>query len=275
MSALFIAAIHNGELPSSPAAKTLHQLDRLAPRPTVVEIVEQPPITEAPNLAELIQWGRRQWSLEKQWREYLGRHSPLREAIARVGFTLWRLRLRASSTFRSRSWRIRQVEAVVSAKHQQAWRDFLRSDEWVALVIESDATWIQSSDARIRAGVEKLPSAISSYLNLAGGLPHRSLAIPSGVRGSTDSVPDGFQSFEPAVTNTSCAYLINRSMAELLVSYCHQHPADLGLGIDWLINAAFMWAYASDRPITCWHSEPPALTHGSIAGLTPSWHPAR
>ena len=275
MSALFIAAIHNGELPNSPAAETLGHLREASPDSTVVEIVEQPPISDSPDQVELIRWGQRQWSLEARWRDHLGRRSPLREALARLGFALWKSRLRFSAAFRSRSWHVRQIEAVVSAKHQRAWARFLQSDASTAVIIESDATWVTDSDAWLNKLTQALPAATPAYVNLAGGLSARRLAIRAPIHTTNGSAPEGVRTFQPAVTNTSCAYLINRPMAELLLAYAQSQPADQVLGIDWLINAAFMWAHASNQSITCWHSDPAALTHGSLAGITQSWHPAR
>ena len=275
MSALFIAAIHNGELPNSPAAKTLGRLKEASPDSTVVEIVEQPSINDSPNQVELLRWGQRQWTLEAQWRDHLGRRSPLREALARLGFALWKSRLRFSAAFRSRSWHVRQIEAAVSAKHQRTWVQFLLSDASTALIIESDATWVTDSDAWLNKMTEAIPVATPAYVNLAGGLSDRRLAIGAPTQTANGAAPAGVRTFEPAVTNTSCAYLINRPMAELLVTYAQSEPADQVLGIDWLINAAFIRARESNQPITCWHSEPAVLTHGSLAGITQSWHPAR
>lgn len=275
MPPLFIAAIHNGELANSPAAETLRRLSRAAPDSTVVEIVEQPPISDAPDLVEILRWGQRQWSLEAQWRGHLGRRSTLREAVARLGFALWKSRLRFSADFRSRSWRIRQIEAVVSAKHQRAWAQFLQSDASTAVIIESDATWVTDSDAWLNKLTRAIPAVAPAYVNLAGGLSDRRLAIRASTLTANTAAPEGVRTFEAAVTNTSCAYLINRPMATLLFAYAQSQAADQVLGIDWFINAAFMRARASNQSITCWHSDPAVLTHGSLAGVTQSWHPAR
>ena len=275
MTALFIAAIHNGELSDSPAAETLRRLREAWPDSVVREIVEQPPIDDSPDTSELLSWGNRQWNLESRWRHHRKRHSPLREAVAEAGFVLWKFRLRLSSTFRSRSWRVRQIEAAVSAKHHRAWSEFAGSQASTALVIESDATWALNADDRLSAVIDALPSATPAYVNLAGGLSDRRLDIGALSVHSNEHKPGGVRKYEPAVTNTSCAYLINRPMAQLLVSYLRSQPDDRVLGIDWLVNAAFMQARESDQKVVCWHSYPPILIHGSLMGLTQSWHPDR
>lgn len=275
MTAFFVAAIHNGELPTAPAAQVLEQLSAGTPSIVTTEVTEQPATVTDPDVDELVRWGLRQWQLESQWRAHLGRRSVIREGIAKAGYALWKSRLRLSTRYRSRAWLVRQVEAAVSAKHQEAWSRFLQSDVPYALIMESDATWSEAAGPAIGAILSAIPSNRPGYVNLAGGLTHRRLAVQAASHGSDGSSPEGVLSFDAAVTNTSCAYLINRSMAETLLDYCRNHPADTSLGIDWLINSVFMAARASLQEITCWHCEPPVLIHGSLAGLTRSWHPAR
>ena len=46
-------------------------------------------------------------------------------------------------------------------------------------------------------------------------------------------------------------------------------------GIDRLLNAVFLEVLAEGTSLICLHADPPALIHGSLAGVTRSWHPDR
>ena len=275
MPGLFIAAIHNGELANSPAAIVVSQVEALFPGSRVQEVSQQQGFEDLSDLVALREWSSRQWVLERRWRNYLGRASRLRGLLARIGKQLWRVRVAYQAAFRDRAWRIRQVEAAVSRKHQAAWKDFLASDLDLVLLLESDATWTPESAAGLSTAVELLTCKSPGYVNLAGGLSARELSIAHLRPSVSGAAPPGFLRYLPPVTNTSCAYLINRPMAELLLNQCRTHPTSSALGIDWLVNATFLEAQETRIEIECWHADPPVLIHGSTTGVTKSWHPDR
>ena len=276
MPNLAVAAIHNGELPESPAAKVLANVSVTFPDAVVREISEQPEIQWTPDKAALKRWAGLQWSLERRWRKYLDPSGAvMRGAAAKAGEIVWRLRLASNASFAARAWRTRQVEAFVGAKHQRAWSDFLQqSDAKTLLVLESDAVWKDSSAPDLLAITRLLDATTApAYVNIAGGLEMRQIGIEH-LSEPAQEHPMLVQMTKP-VTNTSCAYGINRLMARQLVDHLAKHPEHGELGIDWLFNAVFLDAQSRGEVIECWHAQPPALGHGSLTGVTESWHPGR
>ena len=264
---LRIAAIHNGELDQAPARLLIDALSDQAASSS--EVTDQAPFGMVPDVAELSVWRRRQGELETQWSRYLGhRRSRLTSTLGRLAFVA---KLRTSANWHSDMWKVRQVEKAVTAKHIRAWRDFLESTDAELLVLESDAGLTDSTTAAI-GRLTTSPATDPRYVNLAGGLDVRDLGIDHLI-GNAWPVDTSFLEFHRPVTNTSCAYLINQPMAQLLIEQLQQAPADAELGIDWLFNATFL-ANQGTR-IQCLHARPPVIIHGSLHGLTTSWHPQR
>ena len=267
MPGLRIAAIHNGELDQAPARDLIDELAEQAS--TVTEVTEQAPFAAVPNLTELATWRRGQSELEMNWARYLQRpRSALTSLIGRIVFEAG---IRISPARRSDSWRIRQVEKAVTGKHVRAWRDFLDSTDTELLVLESDAIRTEAT-AEILTNLLRSPSERPRYVNLAGGLDPGTLGIDQLARDPWD-VDARLTAYRRPVTNTSCAYLINRPMAQLAIDHLDPFPSDVELGIDWLWNAVFLSNQSA--PIECLHAQPPAIIHGSTEGLTKSWHPNR
>ena len=108
-------------------------------------------------------------------------------------------------------------------------------------------------------------------MNLAGGLDRKNISIDH--LAATHS--DGLTLFTRPVSNTSCAYAANRSVVLELLSFLSTNPEAGTLGIDWLFNALFIRQTSEGKNTRCFHSQPPALRHGSLTGVTQSWHPDR
>ena len=264
---LRVTAIHNGELDEAPARRVIEALkDRTSSRS---EVYQQSPFLQTPDLTELVRWRTRQASLEEEWAHYLGRPRARMGIVA--GRTWFIVSIRASQSAVQKAWCVRQVEKFVTAKHVRAWREFLASTEDELLVLETDSVLTDHTDEVMEA-IAAHPMRRPRYVNLAGGLELRDLGIDhlaSGPAGEHDHLTR----FSRAVTNTSCAYVINRAMAQVALDHVGARPQDEELGIDWLWNAIFLANQESD--IQCLHAQPPAIIHGSIQGLTKSWHPGR
>ena len=83
--------------------------------------------------------------------------------------------------------------------------------------------------------------------------------------------------FYKPVTNTSCAYIINRPLVDLLLDAASEPSNEQWrqLAIDWFINSLFIHISGQGEDIRCTHFDPPLLIHGSISGTFKSWHPDR
>lgn len=266
-ASLRVTAIHNGELDEAPARFVIEALkDRTTSRS---EVYQQSPFPQTPNVAELVRWRTRQASLEEEWAHYLGR--PRARMWILAGRTWFIVTIRGSRSAVQKAWHIRQVEKVVTAKHVRSWREFLASAEDELLVLETDSVLTDHTDAVIEA-IAAHPTHLPRYVNLAGGLDLRDLGVDHLAIGPAEG-HHHLTHFSRAVTNTSCAYVMNRAMAQLALDYVGARPQDEELGIDWLWNAIFLANQATD--IQCMHAQPPAIIHGSTQGLTKSWHPGR
>lgn len=273
-----MAVIHHGEFEAAPVAEVVHHLTESRPTWEVREFVEQDPLAHEPKRSELIAWAQAQWDLEREWRIHRGVQSWWRQAAAQLGFQLWHLRIKTSARFREHAWYVREVEARVTAKHIAAWRALLESPAHAALVLESDAAWITERSPAVLNSMEHLPDATPAYMNLAGGLSefHVRISKVDASRNSGGQHPDTkFIDFKVPVTNTSCAYGVNRPLAEMLLTYVQEYPGSESLGVDWLVNAAFAHLTKQNISLACVHVDPPLLIHGSRTGITQSWHPGR
>lgn len=268
MPSVLLAAIHNGELSRSPAQVVVDEFreDEVVQR--VIEVRDQPALSDAPDLTALRAWRRQQRLFEEHWRVYLGQ--PPHRIRAAAGEAAFSVRSRLSRAFLADAWRARQVERFVTAKHIQAWRALQSGGEDLLLVIESDAV-IGSHSTEVLNQVAEVAGDGPLYVNLAGGLAWSDIAIDH-LAGRRDRflVP-----FTNAVTNTSCAYVINRPFAEAILEFIERDPSIESLGVDWVVNAFLMDVSEHGQTVECWHADPPALGHGSLTGVTRSWHPDR
>ena len=266
-----LAAVHYGELPQSPAQHVVQELITSEVVHDFIEVTHQPGLVTTPNIPELLAWRHDQRLLEHQWRDYLDTASALQDFAANVNEHLYRIRLRLDRNFRFSQWQSRQIEKFVTAKHIQAWRQFIDSSSSVLVVIESDATLTPDSFRGVTDAVAKLSVGEPTYVNLAGGLNREDISIEL----LAASQENGMTEFTRPVTNTSCAYAVNRAAGLELLSFLSTVPKASTLGIDWLINSFFMNQTSAGNSIRCFHSQPPALLHGSLTGITQSWHPDR
>ena len=269
-STLVIAAVHNGELPQAPARELIDRLGDVTDQ--IIEVEEQPPFQAPADARALKDWRRNQARLESRWADY--RERPTNKLTASLGRALFDLKMDVSATARRDAWHVRQVEQAVTAKHIVAWRRFQGSGDEELLVLESDA----GQTDRTRPTVDHLlddPADAPRYINLAGGLHTDAIGI-THLQDHTKMHNHQLRRYRKPVTNTSCAYLVNRQFVDVALNHLENWPEDAHLGIDWLFNAIFLdRAQTREAVIECWHAEPPVIVHGSVAGVTKSWHPGR
>lgn len=161
------------------------------------------------------------------------------------------------------------IEAFLSAKHSRAWADFLEGSSDVLLVIENDAVWAgRESDLKdlleqcLRVGQLRQPA----YVDVAGGLEIARLGVSHLVSESDLSSVR----FRRPVTNTTCSYLMNRSLAEALLTSAIRLPWIRLLPSDWMINMGFCHMAHRGVAVECTHLVRRPLAHGSVCGEYPS-----
>ena len=271
---LLLALIHNSE-EEMPSRRVSDELMSRIAGSNLLEIFEQANFSRRANFSKLFQHLKMQLQIEDSWRLYRGKQSSVSRLKAGINFVRKLLLLLLLSSVRSREWRIRQIECAVSLKHQNAWKRFQESDANILLVLESDAAWIENESEEISGLLDLLLIPSPTYLNLAGGLNLEKLGIELLTKANEEAPRHNTKTFSKPVTNTSCAYAINRSLADAFLSHIESLPKQESLGIDWLINAVFLEMTRRRLDVTCIHSFPPILHHGSMVGISSSWHPGR
>jgi hypothetical protein len=271
---LLIVLIHNCEnvIPSRNVADRLRSKLNGA---GLLEVFIQEEFSEETLFHRLVRHLFLQFRLEDLWREYLGKQSRISRIKAEINIVRKIAMLSVVASYRKREWRIREIECAVSRKHQLAWGHFQQSDAKLLLVLESDAAWIDGVSEKIPELLQLLETDSPAYLNLAGGLRFDELGVQLLMEAPDGADYEKIKTFAKPVTNTSCAYAVNRSLANAFMSHTRDFPAHKTLGIDWLINGVFLELTRRGQVVTCTHSWPPILLHGSMAGISESWHPGR
>lgn len=231
------------------------------------EIWHQPPI--APLSLPVVAGRRvRQWRLERRWAGHLGvnRRWVLSSGLlaVRLAELLWPRMLRKAGKRAC-------IELALTAKHELAWRIAHEDEDDLLVVLEDDARAHSASSERIRQLVRFAQAHHAlhhAFIDLAGGLSREELRLG----GVGQPRGEGIISLTSPATNTTCGYAAGGAVVSRLVEKAVLEPASTRLPADWFINCCFLESQAQKRQpqIVCLHSDPHALTHGSIHGAVPS-----
>ena len=167
------------------------------------------------------------------------------------------------------AWRQLQVEAIVSAKHGQAWRLALQAGADAALVFEDDVAVTPASLQRLGGVIQVLPLVLQRYpqffCDLAGGYPlEQVVPLPLALQPMAP-----LEWLLPGVhTNTACAYVVSRPLLQAWLGAEQRRPGLTGLAIDHRINRA---SAIGAEDAVCGHWREPPFRHGSFCGLARSW----
>jgi len=162
------------------------------------------------------------------------------------------------------------IEMYVTSKHVRAWEEFVETGADYLVVLEDDVFFGPDAAARFNESV--LPALVESperlvYIDLAGGLAPLELRIgPLEAGRKGDAIY-----YSKPVTNTACAYLINRDLARYFVAAIVDTPHLRMIGIDWLMNKMFMSMAGGCPTAVCVHFRPTIFQHGSFTGQYVSW----
>lgn len=162
------------------------------------------------------------------------------------------------------------IETIVTDKHIRIWQCFLESDLQYLLVFEDDVVFRDDSDVSIQnllTRLDQLPAGQLAYVDLAGGCKLDDLAI-SNLESAKDA---HFRHYARPTTNTACAYLINRELAQRFCKLLLRRPWLRLIGIDWMMNKLFMLINPAVGEIYCAHSDPTIFKHGSTTGDYITW----
>ena len=177
-----------------------------------------------------------------------------------------------------------QVEYLAKAynvltKHHAAWSKLLlEPDDRVLIVFENDARFKPTSTADLTTLLTVLAGDRFSeefiFCDLAGGMNANSILRGELLQPSawldkvslpaTEEASDRYLAKLPKfVTNTVCAYLINKQVAAAAVSAFGQSGI---LSPDWFLNQVLFNIDCRTEAIACYHALPPMFEHGSAVG---------
>lgn len=273
MVSICMALVHNKQperlAQVRPAIAALAEGVREHHQARLIEVGYQPEI--APHGLGKSMWREfRQGRLEREWSAYLGDRVKTLLPCWLSGFRRARKKAFAAAEAR-RAWqRVSAVETFITAKHVRAWEMFLDSGADYLVVFEDDATLLPDSVPRFISDVLPLLSGRHPdglYVDLAGGLALEALKI-----GKFQIGYDGVRRhYGKAVTNTACAYLIDRTLADYFCAALIRRPDWREIAVDWLLNKLFMRMAHEGRVCSCFHLDPPVFSHGSFSGCYVSW----
>lgn len=209
-------------------------------------------------------------NLEREWSKY--RLIAMPTGIKHV-YRLIRLLLKwigFKKSIRLRKQRSSAIETIVTDKHIRSWDAFLESKCDFLIVVEDDAFFKSDSIDKLMTGVQLAATSVQKdvylHMDFAGGCSISELKISHLLVGKKK----GYIEYKKIVTNTACAYLLNRVIVEQFKSSLTRHPSYRLIGVDWMMNKLLI---ESDGilPAKCFHSDPPALDHGSVTGVFQAW----
>lgn len=171
------------------------------------------------------------------------------------------IRIRSFFSREARDVRLREI--FLTSKHLQALQMALDANSDFVLVFEDDA---EASNGDIETTVNEIARVLNSsrnqlqYLDLTGHFPLAALFFEKN--GSTDFRKDRWRR-SIFFANTTAAYLMTASLAELVLSEISVNSKFRNLGIDWCFNRAVQ---SSDRfkEVECLSTVPGLFSNVSL-----------
>lgn len=163
------------------------------------------------------------------------------------------------------------IETMVTDKHIRAWNQLIEKNDYL-LFFEDDAVFCDSSVEKINSLLsEKLYNKLDNYvyIDIGGGCHLDDLQIKKLEQNQDNT----FIYYEKIVTNTACAYILNRKLATYFLSTLLHAPELRYIGIDWMMNELSMKLEKSihGENIFCIHANPSFVNHGSVVGNYNPW----
>ena len=158
-------------------------------------------------------------------------------------------------------------EICLTRKHIMALEIFVNSDSDYLIVLEDDVIFKNNIKS-----LEDLQMILESdikipmYVDLAGGIRLEELLYTKTIKSMIDN-NQNFICMDHLLTNTTCSYLVNKQMAEILISEIFQKNGLVNrLPIDWLFNSVFNRLVGRKEQYLCIHFTSNFFIHGSKYG---------
>ncbi len=212
---ILVAVVHNNE-EDIPAHRVVEELRKIEAGIHHFNVSDQQ-LDDSVDLLTLARFAINQYRIERRWREYRQRSSVLQDIASANDTLLWMMRLVVSKKHYLKARTIRQIEIAVNQKHLDAWEQFKESAFDFLLVMESDATWVNSQSSRLARTIESLTLDTPLYINIGGGFDPQALEIESLIAQREGEGGEVVLTFSKPVTNTACAYILNRPLVQILL----------------------------------------------------------
>jgi hypothetical protein len=215
------------------------------------------------NIFELISRDIFSFKLQRKYKKYIHKNNKL----FMYDFLVFIFRLFKQLIFNTKKYRgKRKIEMIVSEKHVQAYLKSIEYDADFLIIFENDAIFKENSIKKILETFD-LELNLGAFIDLAGGYSFGELNYQK-ILSKTEN---GFLYFSKPVTNTACAYILNKKQIQTLIMYILKYKNIRQQSIDWLLNAVFIRQTQDKIDVQCLHSDPSILNHGSFTGEFNSW----
>ena len=162
------------------------------------------------------------------------------------------------------------IELMVTEKHIRAWGRFLDTGADFMICFEDDAVFKDDSVQKLNSLLNTLSNDCQNsacYIDLGGGCALSDLMI-----GCLEKNRDEFyRYYSKPVTNTACAYLMNRQLVASFHAILTKRPWLRLIGIDWMMNRLFIQMENDGEKCICMHADPTIVKHGTTTGEYISW----
>jgi hypothetical protein len=272
---VLLGIVHNDET-VIPAREVVSRLGTVLPNIEHFEVSDQV-LDSSINFYSLTRHALAEYRIERRWRSYRHCGSFSNDITSATTKILKVIKLFFSKDSRTKASGVWQIEKAVTKKHLKAWEQFRNSPFDFLLLMEADASWSDPQSAILARTIECISNENPTYLSISGGLNMGALCIDELIKKRENFGGQEVLTFYKPVTNTSCAYIINRPLVDLLLDAASEPSNETWrqLSIDWYINSLFIHISGQVGGIISKLFNPPLIIHGSISGDFTSWHPDR
>jgi hypothetical protein len=249
---LAIGLIHNND--KARVSRSISQIETILNHSKqhfeciVLETVYQPPVTLMSE-EEFIAREQNQRIISKSWDQYRKLN----------GVNAFYPRVATHSNLTRAT-----IEIFLTDKHIRTWDYCIEhSADWL-LVMEDDAIFTHETVTQLIRIITTLCEAKNpTYVDLAGGFNLQALQAEALIDKNNERVI----TFIKPITNTTCAYMMNISLAKELRKLIIFKPNYRLIASDWLLNQCFIDLNYNNTNVKCIHFFPPIMIHGSINGM--------